>query len=266
MTGDKKESKDKLGDLLKVQEQAEAGRKADPYLPLMARLDGKCFSKFTKGLNRPFDERFVALMIATTSYLVEESEALLGYCQSDEISLFWDLDKKNYSNREFWFGGKFQKLTSVLAGTASSYFSGNLKNFLPEKEGYYPVIEARVWNVPDREWVWKNYLWRYRDAEKNSVSMFARHHFSHKSLQGKTSREMREMLRDIDKPWEQLPEFFREGTYVARQRVLMQPDNERMKEIPEKYRPKEPIIRTFVKQIPRMEAWEILLRDTGDYG
>jgi tRNA(His) guanylyltransferase len=261
-----KESKDKLGDLLKVQEQLEAGRKANPYEPLMARIDGKCFSKFTKGLQRPFDERFVSLMVATTSYLVEESEALLGFCQSDEISLYWHLDKENYSNREFWFGGKFQKLTSVLASTASSYFTANLTNFLPEKAGAYPVFDARVWNVPDREWVWKNYLWRYRDAEKNSVSMFARHFFSHKQLQNKSSREMREMLRDIGKPWEALPAFFKEGTYVSRQRVLVQPDDEQMRGIPEKYRPKEPVVRTVVKQIPRMEAWEILLRGTGDYG
>ena len=259
-----KESKDKLGDYLKPIEQVEAGRKADPFLPLMARIDGKCFSKFTKGLQRPFDERFVALMVATTAHLVEESEALLGYCQSDEISLYWHLDKENYSNREFWFGGKFQKLTSVLASTASSYFASNLTNFLPEKVGTYPVFDARVWSVPDLDHVWKNFLWRYRDAEKNSVSMYASHYFSHKALQGKNSKDMREMLREIDKPWEQLPEFFREGTYVARQRVEMMPDDERMRGIPEKYRPTKPVIRTVINQISRKEAWGILLRNTED--
>lgn len=261
-----KESRDKLGDYLKPIEQAEAGRKADPFLPLMARIDGKCFSKFTKGLQRPFDERFVALMVATTAYLVEESEALLGYCQSDEISLFWNLDKQNYSNREFWFGGKFQKMTSVLASSASSFFTANIPSFIPEKKGYYPAFDCRVWNVPDLEHVWKNFLWRYRDAEKNSVSMFARHHFSHRTLQDKTCREMKDMLREIGEPWERLPEFFREGTYVSRQRVLVQPDDERMKDIPEKYRPTNPVVRTVVRQIPRMEAWETLLKDTGDYG
>lgn len=238
--------KDTLGDLLKVQEQAEAGRRADPFLPLVARIDGKCFSKFTKGLKRPFDERFVALMVDTTLHLVEESEALLGYCQSDEITLYWHNNKQEHSNREYWFGGKFQKLTSVLASTASSYFTANLPEILPEKVGQYPVFDARVWNVPDLEHVYKNFLWRWKDAQKNSVSMYARHFFSHKSLQGKTCESMKNMLREAGHPWEELPKFFREGTYVRRQKRLFSPDHETFASIPEAYRPTEPVVRTVV--------------------
>jgi tRNA(His) 5'-end guanylyltransferase len=157
---------DTLGDLLKTQEQAEAGRKADPFLPLVARIDGSCFSAFTRGLERPFDERFVQLMIETTKFLVDKSEAQLGYCQSDEITLYWYLDKESFSNREFWFGGKFQKLTSILAGSASSYFSANIPKVLHEKQGCYPVFDARVWNVPDLEHAYVNFVWRQQDAQK----------------------------------------------------------------------------------------------------
>lgn len=256
-------SKDPMGDLLKSQEQVEAGRKADPFLPLMARIDGKCFSKFTKGLQRPFDPRFVELMVATTAHLVEESEALLGFVQSDEVTLYWHLNKEDYSNREYWFAGKYQKLTSVLASTASSYFAANLPAFLPEKVGQYPVFDCRVWNVPDLEHVFKNFLWRFKDAGKNSVSMYARHFFSHKSLQGKSSGEMIKMLSDYGKPWEDLPEFFREGTYVARQGIEVQPDDAKLRDIPEKYRPTQPVTRTIVSVIPREQAWQTLLNYTG---
>lgn len=239
--------KDTLGDLLKEQEQLEAGRKADPCLPLMARIDGKCFSKFTKGLDRPFDKSFVDLMVETTKFLVEESEARLGYCQSDEITLFWYLNKEEFSNREHWFGGKYQKLTSVLASMAASFFSANLPIYLPEKYGKYPTFDARVWNVPDLEHAYLNYLWRWQDAQKNSVSMYARHFFSHKQLQNKTCREMKEMLRNSGNPWEDLPKFFTHGTYVCRRRKLVDPST---LDIPEKYRPTEPVIRTLV------ETWE----------
>lgn len=68
--------KDSLGDMLKEEERQEAGRKADPYLPLVARIDGKCFSSFTRGLERPFDSRFVQLMVETTKHLVSESVSL----------------------------------------------------------------------------------------------------------------------------------------------------------------------------------------------
>lgn len=242
-------SRDSLGDLLKSQEQVEAGRKADPFLPLMARIDGNCFSNFTKGLKRPFDERFVDLMVATTEHLVEKSEAALGYVQSDEISLYWYLDKDHFSNREFWFGGKYQKLTSVLAGSASSFFTGMLPDYLPEKVGHHPAFDARVWNVPDMDHVRKNFLWRYRDAEKNSVSMYARHFFSHGSLQGATCGEMRQRLSDAGHPWEHLPAFFKWGTFVQRQRILVQPDDASLQQIPEPYRPTSPIYRTVVKKL-----------------
>jgi tRNA(His) 5'-end guanylyltransferase len=240
--------KDTLGDLLKEQEQAEAGRKANPYLPLMARIDGKCFSKFTKGLARPYDERFIRLMVETTKHLVEESEALMGYCQSDEITLYWHLDKEHFSNREFWFGGKYQKLTSVLASTASSFFASNLCTFLPSKANSFPVFDARVWNVPDIEHVYLNFLWRLQDATKNSVSMLAHHHFSHKSLQGVTCSEMKQRLRNSEKPWEDCPRAFTHGTFVRRQPMLVQPNDASLLRIPEIHRPTGPVVRTVVKE------------------
>ena len=63
-------SKDNLGDKLKDLENNETSRKAIKGIPLMARLDGRGFSKFTKGLKRPYDERMSQLMIDTTKYLV----------------------------------------------------------------------------------------------------------------------------------------------------------------------------------------------------
>lgn len=240
--------KDTLGDKLKVQEQVEAGRKANPYLPLVARIDGKCFSKLTKGLRRPFDENFSSLMVDTTKHLVKKSEALLGYCQSDEITLYWYLDKDNYSNREFWFNGKYQKLTSVLAATASSFFAANLEDYLPDKAGEYPVFDARVWNVPDLEHVYLNFLWRLQDATKNSVSMLAHHHFSHKSLQGATCNEMKLRLASIGENWENYPRRFTHGTYIKRQQLLVSPGSEALEKIPAQYRPTEPVTRTFVRE------------------
>jgi tRNA(His) 5'-end guanylyltransferase len=236
--------KDQFGDRLKLIEQVEAGRRADPYKPLMMRIDGNCFSRFTKDLERPFDERFVNLMIETTKFLVDKWEFNLGYCQSDEITLYWNINKHEYSNREFLFSGKYQKLASVIPSSASSFFASNIPNYLPEKVGNYPCFDCRVWNVDDMEEVYDNFLWRQLDATKNSVSMYARYFFSHKQLQNKSSKEMKEMLRQAGNPWESLPRFFTHGTFIRRQKVevLASPD------IPEKYRPTDPIIRSLVQQ------------------
>jgi tRNA(His) guanylyltransferase len=244
---------DSLGDKLKALEQAEAGRKADPYVPLMCRIDGKSFSKFTKGLQRPFDKRFTDLMVETTKFLVEQTEATLGYCQSDEISLFWHLNKQEFSNREFWFGGKFQKVASVTASMAGSFFSANLGRYLPEKVGKYPVFDSRVWSVPNLELAYENFQWRFLDAQKNSVSMYARAFFSHKSLQNKTCREMKELLAQNGTPWEELPLFFKEGTYVKRKTVTLQPEDFSDSDIPEEHRPTGPVQRTVVSSCEKPE-------------
>lgn len=80
--------------------------------------------------------------------------------------------------------------------------------------------------------------------------MMAHHHFSHRFLQGKTCDEMKGLLQEIGEPWDQLPRFFTHGTYVRRQKVVFEPDNPwiTLKEIPEKHRPTQPIVRTVVAE------------------
>lgn len=48
---------DSLGDRMKFYESAQRTRLI-PQVPVIARLDGKAFHTFTKGLDRPWDERF----------------------------------------------------------------------------------------------------------------------------------------------------------------------------------------------------------------
>jgi len=241
---------DKLGDQLKSIEQAEAGRKCDASLPLMCRLDGKAFHTFTKGLQRPYDLRLSQLMIDTAKFLVEKTNARLGYTQSDEISLYWYNDPSETETRQYMFDGKYQKLCSVLAGMASAYFSKELAKRIPEKADAVPVFDARVWNVelPD---VYYNFLWRQDDAIKNSISMAAQAHFSSKQLHGVGSEEKKRMLREIGKPWHLEPLHFKSGTFVKRQEILSRLTEEQLAKIPEKHRPDAdvPVKRSVVSEL-----------------
>lgn len=87
-----KTNKDAFGNRMKDYEAQTCGIKMMPRIPVIARLDVKGFSKFTKGLKRPYDERLSNLMIETTKYLVKETNANCGYTQSDEITLVWYTD------------------------------------------------------------------------------------------------------------------------------------------------------------------------------
>jgi tRNA(His) 5'-end guanylyltransferase len=248
----------KLADRLKEVEKIECARTADPYKPLMVRIDGRCFSKFTKGLAKPFDLDFLNLMDATTAYLMKETDAKVAYTQSDEITLSFYNDKENNSNSEYMFGGKFQKLTSVFASMATSYFALNMKGYIG-CSGYrvldYPQFDCRVWNVNTVEDIALNYVWRYRDCIKNSVCMYARSFFSHKQLQGKNTNEIRDMLKELNTntSWEKLTPRIRFGQMYRTQVKMVMLTNEELKKIPEQFRAPlklEPVIRNVIVSVP----------------
>jgi len=238
-------SKDSLGDRLKQQEQVEAGRRADHGAPLMARLDGRAFHTFTRGLPRPYDVRLSSLMIDTARYLVEQTHARVGYTQSDEISLVWWNDDPA-AESTYLFDGKIQKLTSVLAAMASAYFTRYLPERIPEKADQLAMFDCRVWNVPTKHEAFLNFLWRQDDAIKNSISMAAQAHFSHKRLHAVDSESKKQLLRELNKPWEDEPTFFKSGTFVRRETQMRPISAEQLAKIPEKYRPSGPVARTSV--------------------
>jgi tRNA(His) 5'-end guanylyltransferase len=226
-------SNDPLGDRMKLYEMAEAGRKLMPLLPAIARLDGRGFSRFTQGLERPYDKRMSDLMIETTRYLVEETVASCGYTQSDEITLSWYC--ADFS-QELFFGGRISKMLSTLAAECSVYFNRRLPDFLPtEFVARLPTFDCRVWNVPNLEEGANAFLWRELDASKNSVSMAARHYYSHGELMNRSSSEMQEMLFQKGVNWNDYPTFFKRGTYLQRRTVQRRFTSEELEKLPPKH-------------------------------
>lgn len=208
--------KDQFGDRMKDYENQTCGIKLIQRIPVIARLDGKGFSKFTKGLKRPFDERLSNLMIETTKYLVKETNANCGYTQSDEITLMWYTDKIDSS---IYFDGRLFKMIGDLSAMASVYFNRFLPQYLPEKVDKMPRFDSRVYNVPTLEEAVNSFLWREMDATKNSISMAAQSYFSHKELMGKSGTEKQDMLWGKGVNWNDYPTFFKRGTYIQRKRV-----------------------------------------------
>ncbi len=209
-------NRDELGDRMKDYERAEGGRRLLARVPVCVRIDGKRFSRFTQGLARPYDERLSRLMVATTRYLVEESSAVVGYTQSDEISLvMWDPDPK----AQIFLDRRVLKLASILASMTTGYFNAHLPEHLPEKTSQMALFDCRVWSVPALDEAANTLLWREIDATKNSISMAARAHYSHAELMNKTSSELHELLHQKGVNWNDFPSFFKRGTYVMRRTV-----------------------------------------------
>jgi tRNA(His) 5'-end guanylyltransferase len=225
---------DEFGDRMKEYEKMHSGRLM-PLLPAFARLDGVAFHTFTKGLRRPYDEGLTKLMVATTQFLAQNTNARLAYTQSDEITLMWYSD--NYKS-QIYFDGKIAKLTSVLAARASAYFNHWLEDYLPGKvsgDHAMPVFDCRVWSVPNQIEASNVFLWREQDATRNSISMAAQSNYSHKELHGKNCSQMQEMLFQKGINWNDYPAFFKRGTYVQRHTVIRPFSADEIENLPEKH-------------------------------
>jgi len=240
-----------LGDRMKMYEAAETSRQFTPLLPIYARLDGRCFSSFTKGMERPFDRRMNFLMEETTKHLVDETQAACGYTQSDEISLCWHSDD---IKSQIFFDGKVQKMCSVLAGIASAKFAELCltmpDEFIREKwSNKIPVFDCRIFPLPNRMECANQFVWRSIDAVRNSISMAAHHYYSPKQLHKKDIKEQQEMLFKKGVNWNDYPARFKEGVFYQRRKVLRTLSKDELARIPEQHRPKGPIERSDVMRL-----------------
>lgn len=200
----------------------------DAALPILARLDGRAFHTVTRTARRPFDYNLGQVFQDTTRYLVQETSALVGYTQSDEITLLW---YEPSPLKTAWFDGRVLKMTSILAAMGTQFFNEALQCLMTTRGlqlcdaeaaqlrsmlDHRPLLDARVWNVPSKQEAVNAFIWRERDARKNSISSAAAAYFSPKQLDGKSSFERVEMLKSISIYWEHYPLWCKYGSYFRR--------------------------------------------------
>jgi len=243
-------SKDDLGDRMKAYEAIETSRKFDHRQPVYARIDGRGFSRFTRGMTRPFDPNMTGCMVDVTKYLVDQTHAAIGYVQSDEISLAWH-DTETAEHTKLFFSGKIQKQCSVLASMAAARFAAAYMDHFGKLSDEYPHFDCRILQMPSRSEVANMFLWRALDARKNAVSMAARNHFSHSALQNKSSGDMIKMLADAGVYMDGYPGSFTHGTWIKRVSEMRNLTTDELERIPEKHRPDPsvPVMRSTIREI-----------------
>ncbi len=214
-----------LEDRMKLYEQAT--RTVLPRrMPIIVRVDGKAFSKYTKALNKPFDRNFISVMESVAVELCREIQgAQVAFAQSDEVSVLVHGYKKFES--EPWFSNQVQKMTSVAAAVAAATFTAKSWRMwtprdiredvqLPKIDDIEPAyFDARVFVLPEAD-VNNYFMWRQRDGIRNSIQMFASSHFSHKELHKKGTGEMVDMCKAKGADWSALPPSQRQGRCVYR--------------------------------------------------
>jgi tRNA(His) 5'-end guanylyltransferase len=117
----------------------------------VVRVDGRSFTKLTRGFEHPFDPLFHSYMVKTASTLMVELGGIYAFTESDEISILLPKDTD-------LFGREVEKIVSISAGIASSVFSIEL--------GSAAHFDSRVWVGPTQKEVLDYFYWRQSDAAR----------------------------------------------------------------------------------------------------
>lgn len=184
-------------------------------MPLIIRIDGRAFHTLCKGFKKPYDRIFAESMQTTMLNLCKNIEGCkLAYTQSDEISLL--LTDYDELETQAWFDKNLQKIVSISASLATLYFNISFNDLSEEWfERYYEAwnnskeddeyfktlcnkqfkatFDSRAFCLPKEE-VANYYIWRQKDATRNSINSLAQANFSHKSLQGLNVNQVQDKL------------------------------------------------------------------------
>jgi|TARA_B110000259_G_scaffold187768_1_gene243238 tRNA(His) 5'-end guanylyltransferase len=223
-----------LGDRMKDYEM-----RSQSYLPrrtyTIVRVDGKGFSKFTKNMKKPFDDTFKDAMVETAIAMAKMFHPKMVFYQSDEISLvFSDFDS---IEAQQMYDGKVQKVVSLTAACATAAFNeARLKQFFTEvgavgdvsvdflinnapKQG---LFDSRVLCIPDYEEVLNYFVWRQKDATRNSISMASHALLGHSKCMNKSGEEKQEMLfQEVGVNWDDYYDVYKRGVVIAKQEVVV---------------------------------------------
>lgn len=233
--------RDDLGERMKKFYEKPAQTKLIRRMPVAIRIDGKAFHTFTRGFQKPFDNILIKAMQKTTKYLCKNIQGcVFGFTQSDEITLIL-IDYKKLDSSA-WFDYEVQKMCSISASMATMAFNKYFSEMVMQLEGdvaqEYEIngdtewviemekylksyrrscekgamFDSRCFNIPKEE-VTNLVYWRQLDATRNSIQMVGQANFSHKKLQGKSCKEIKEMLiAEKGISWEDLYPMYQYGS------------------------------------------------------
>jgi len=226
---------DELGTRMKELERLQKEPYEDDWM--YVRIDGRAFSSFTADMAEPYDINMSNAMKELTKFMIHKTNAFVGYHQSDEISLGY---RKNRLESQFIFNGKKQKIQSVLASMAASFFQLEIPMQWPgtratELQKRYPHFDCRVVFLTQADFVNMMY-WRALDAKRNAIQSMAQSLYSHKQLYKKNIKEQLQMIEEAGVNWEKEPEYFRLGTWFLVNRMYRDMTEEELKKIPEEHR------------------------------
>lgn len=180
-----------LGNRMKYYEQLSSTvNKIEPEFPFIVRIDGNNFSSFTHKLKNLYKHVFVKefqnAMIETCNDLLLKFRPSTAYTHSDEITLIFSPNKlENGTYTQHPYGGRVDKLISLISSSASTSFTKNLmkyKMYVESVDQIEKVVNSTsiafdgriiVFPIENTYEILNHMIWRTRDANRNYISTYA---------------------------------------------------------------------------------------------
>lgn len=175
----------------------------------LIRLDGKAFHTYTRGLEKPFDDKLINDMDETAKYLCKNIQgAKFAFVQSDEISiLLTDFDKLQTSA---WLNGNVQKITSISASLATAKFN----ELRPNK---IALFDSRVFTISSNVEIENYFISRQQDTVRNSISSVAQSLYSNTELYKVNVDEMQELCFKKGVNWNEFDPKKKRGRIIVKE-------------------------------------------------
>lgn len=219
---------------LKEYEERYSNIKLNKKMSIGVIADGKNFKKLTEKFNKPFDKVLSSIMEATMNEVAPEIDGCqLAYTQSDEIVFLLSGNNPIYNY-------SIEDMCSVIGSKISvSFYSIFLKFILDyqaevekikdenkavdgaeeriktlwEFLGNKPTFAVHVFEIPYDE---ESDLFEIRQNVCINNSIHEMAHYYLNDVNGKTQKQLRGELYDVDKAWEREDEVYKFGSGIAR--------------------------------------------------
>lgn len=243
---------DKEGAVMKAYEKASESMSEVPgYLPYVIRGDGNGFSKFTKGLQEPYDLNFSFAMILATLDAMLYFNADTAYTHSDEFTLIF----APKCSKEDWVeqtrgmckhnrNGRIIKNCTLVASFFSDRFKHHMKHLVNNDAAMYSpetlekinygviMFDARPLVFPEGEaanLIAHHMWWRsIYDCWRNGVSTFADNYIGKRETHGMNIDDKVTALAKVGVNFSKdVPMYYQHGSYIKRVDVEKQAKNHR---------------------------------------
>lgn len=179
------------------------------YIPICLKISCANFAELTKELVKPFDVRFNQAMIKAMNFVLEKTDAKLGYTYQGEayFTYFkWSETDKSSVNLDT------QQLTAEVISLFTAKLNVALMEYFPEKD-MLAYCSSKVWNVPSIMDAAELYACEQTKCFKVAVDQSVKHFAPQVSSENMNVIQKLQLLKEYGVKPSNLPEFFITGTF-----------------------------------------------------